>query len=313
MLVSFWGVDWLQFEESLARISVPWLLFVVAATILTLVLKIMRSFLFLRNFEVEVNFVRVAEAFFLGQAVNILLPSRGGELVRLGYLSADRPLVAPQVTAAIVLEKLLDLIAMSSIAFAVSAYLPTDKSAWVRELLLPLSILAGLLLLALVLWGKRIWGQWREKFAHWPHGWAKQGIQLIDRLVESSIWLRKPKHLVPAIFMTTVIWAMMWSTNLILFQGLDLEISYLAGGLVLILVYIGVLPALMPGNVGPFYFFAQLGVTPFGIPAEDAVAFAVLLHAVVTLTPLVACGILMVLSESVRKLLPSLWKSRPLV
>ena len=161
--------------------------------------------------------------------------------------------------------------------------------------------------------GQGIWGRWKKKFAHWPYSWAKQGVQLIDRLVESSIWLRKPKHLVPAIFMTTVIWAMMWSTNLILFQGLDLQISYLAGGLVLILVYIGVLPALMPGNVGPFYFFAQLGVTPFGIPAEDAVAFAVLLHAVVTLTPLVACGILMVLSESVRKLLPSLWKSRPLV
>jgi uncharacterized membrane protein YbhN (UPF0104 family) len=56
--------------------------------------------------------------------------------------------------------------------------------------------------------------------------------------------------------------------------------------LVLISVYIGLLPALMPGNIGPFYFFARLAILPFGILNDQAFVFAVILHAIVTLPPL---------------------------
>jgi hypothetical protein len=78
----------------------------------------------------------------------------------------------------------------------------------------------------------------------------------------------------------------MWLTNLMLFTSLGLPLGATAGGLVLVLVYIGLLPALMPGNIGPFYFFASLALVPFGILHETAITYAILLHALVTLPPL---------------------------
>ena len=59
----------------------------------------------------------------------------------------------------------------------------------------------------------------------------------------------------------------------------------------LVLVYIGLFPALMPGNVGPFYFFAGLALVPFGVLHEQAIIFAVVLHAIVTIPPLLAGAI----------------------
>ena len=102
----------------------------------------------------------------------------------------------------------------------------------------------------------------------------------------------------------------MWWTNMVLFKSLSLQVPQIAGGLVLILGYIGVLPNLMPGNVGPFYFFVQLGLLPFGITQENGLAYTVILHAVVTGTPLVASAISMLLSESIRKSFMTFWKSR---
>ncbi len=91
--------------------------------------------------------------------------------------------------------------------------------------------------------------------------------------------------------LTVFIWGVMWLTNLLLFNSLGLHLSGTAGGLVLVLVYIGLLPALMPGNIGPFYFFASLALLPFGIIQDQALVFAVILHALVTLSPLF-CGII---------------------
>ena len=46
---------------------------------------------------------------------------------------------------------------------------------------------------------------------------------------------------------------------------------------------IGLLPAWMPGNIAPFYFFASVGLRPLNVPLDLGLGFAVVLHAVVTL------------------------------
>jgi len=63
--------------------------------------------------------------------------------------------------------------------------------------------------------------------------------------------------------------------------------------LVLIFVYIGVLPALMPGNIGPFTYFAQLALLPFAVEMTSAVAFGVLLYGIVNLPPLLIAGVML--------------------
>jgi uncharacterized membrane protein YbhN (UPF0104 family) len=115
---------------------------------------------------------------------------------------------------------------------------------------------------------------------------SKRVIDWVDRWVQASQWLRNPRKVYPAVLLTVLIWGVMWVTNLLLFKSLDLPLGGTAGGLVLILVYVGLLPALMPGNIGPFYFFARLAILPFGIINDQAFIYAVVLHAIVTLPPL---------------------------
>ena len=310
LAASLWGMDWGRFGRSFERLSLAWLGGLALLVLFSLLLKVLRSFMFLRNFQVPLGFSRVLEAFFLGQAVSTLLPSRGGDLLRLGYLSADEPQRFPQVTAAVMVEKFLDLIAMAVIALGVSAYLPVEQAARVRAWLLPISGAGVIALALLVLGGPRGWDTLRGWLAGRGPAWLPRLLRIGDQLIASSVWLRQPAHLLPALSLTAVIWTSMWLTNLTLFHALALELPLAAGGLVLILVYIGVLPALMPGNIGPFYFFAQMGVAVFGAVPEDAAVFAVILHAVVTLVPLLVGGIVFLFSDQVRSILLLQWQKR---
>lgn len=308
LVLSLIGVDWSQLKTSIETVDLCWLLLVLLSVLVGLFLKILRAYLFIKNFGVRVSFGRVTQAFFLGQSLNILLPSRSGDLLRVGYLSAEQPSLIAQITAAIGLEKYLDLLAMTAIALGVAAYLPVERASWVRQWLLPLSALSSGILVVMLVFGPWLWKRLQPFLARWGNPWFQRGLVLVDRLVRSSIWLRDLSLLIPALLLTAVIWVVMWATNLFLFRGLSLLVPLAAGGLVLVLVYIGVLPALMPGNIGPFYFFAQQGVIPFGAPAEKALAFAILLHAVVTITPLLASAASLLFSKKMRVATLGRWK-----
>ena len=300
LLISIMGIDWEQLKTSINTIHAGWFFSVILAVVIGLVLKILRSYMFMKNFGLHLSYGRVTEAFFLGQALNIISPTRSGDIFRIGYLSAEKPAMIAQVTAAVGVEKFLDLLTLTAVCLGVAVYLPLENMSWVRHWLLPLRALASLALCGIIFFGPGIWQRTRNVLSRCRGAWVHKGIALVDQLVQSSLWLRDYSLLVPAILLTTLIWAVMWATNLLLFRGLALQVPLAAGGLVLVLVYIGVLPALMPGNIGPFYFFAQQGVIPFGASAEKALVFAIVLHAVVTITPLLASAVSMLLSRNVR-------------
>lgn len=310
LAISLRGVNWRLLLGSLERINLAWLLVATGTILGSLLLKITRSYLLLGNFGLSISFGRTMEAFLLGQAANFLLPSRGGDLLRLGYLSANQATQLPQITAAVLVEKFLDLIAMTVVALGVSAYLPVGKAFWVRNWLLPLSALATAGLVFLVVLGPQLWVNVRDRFGASSWSWVRKITGWVDQLVDSSLWLRTPRRIFIATSLTLGIWAVMWATNQALFQGFSLQVPGVAAGLVLVLGYIGVLPNLMPGNVGPFYFFVQLAMQPFGISQAEGLAYTVVLHAMVTITPLVGSGVSMLASESVRKAVLNWWKLR---
>lgn len=290
LVFSLWGVHWRQLAESMASVSLPWFFLAAGSVLVGLGFKAARWQLFLRNYALDFPWRKVFEAYFVGQSANIVLPTRGGEFVRLGLLSAQNPSGAPQVAATIALEKFLDLIALSFIAVGVAAYLPPQEALWAREWLLPLSAFASFALVVIIFWGPRIWGSIYPRISRRAPAWVRKIARLLERFIESSLWLRDARRLLPALLLTALIWAVMWGTNMLLLQSLGIELPLVSGGLVLVFIYLGLLPALMPGNIGPFYFFAQLAVQSFRISDEPALAFAMLLHAIVTLPPLLAGG-----------------------
>jgi len=64
LVISLWGVEWDQLEGSFTQIDLLWIFAVVLVVLLSLFLRVLRSFIFIKNFGVPISFGRVVEAFF---------------------------------------------------------------------------------------------------------------------------------------------------------------------------------------------------------------------------------------------------------
>jgi glycosyltransferase 2 family protein len=282
LVLSLQGIQFDHLIAGMRSANLTWLFLTLLLIVFGLGVKLWRWAILIRNYHVQVTPTRLFSAYFVGQATNIILPLRGGELVRLGYF-ADAKTLLPQAASTILLEKYLDLVSLTICGLLISWKISLDNILNLRGWLLPLTVVATLILFAAILFGPSLWVRIRERKL------LPQSLAIwLDTWVQASQWLRSPIQVIPSVLLTTLIWGVMWMTNLFLFKSLGLPVDLTAGGLVLVLVYIGLFPALMPGNIGPFYFFARLALLPFDIIQDQAITFAVLLHAIVTLPPLLA-------------------------
>ncbi len=286
------GVNWPKVLEQFATIQPLYLAAALALILTGLFLKIVRWQILLRFVETRLPPRTTVAAFFLGQAANIVLPVRGGEAVRLGAALAAAPGRLPELAASILLEKYLDLVALAiSMVIALATVSGNLTGFNPTNVILSTSLFTVFLLLSVWI-GPWLW-QWVRrlplvaKYARLT-AW-------VDRLLGSLQWLRAPAKALPVLLFTAFIWWIMWLTNYVLFFSLGISANAPAALVVLIMVYVGVLPALMPGNVGPFLFFAQLALQSYQVPPENALAYAIILHALVTLPPLLIGGLSMLM------------------
>ncbi len=292
LYLAFRRVDWDVLLDTLQTVSAFWLVMAVLSVLLSLGLKVWRWDLLVRNYHLRIPLLRLTSAFFLGQAANILLIIRGGEIVRVTTAHQSGKDDWVEITATIAIEKYLDLLCLVLLMLAMATNLPALALETMGSLY-PLVIIMTILLLLLVMFGPMLWRRFFPGESKTP--WVGKVQRKLDQFLQASLWLRDPRKLLPTLGITLLIWVVMVITNRFVFQSLAIDLSWNAAVLVLILVYIGVLPALMPGNLGPFTFFAQLALIPFAIKNELALAFAVILYVIVTLPPLLITGLLMLL------------------
>jgi hypothetical protein len=255
----------------------------------------------LHNFGLKNPFRWVSEAYLAGQAANILLPIRGGELIRIGMMGKGDASGLARLAGTVAVEKFLDLLALTGLTLLVLPSLRSIGNSYIPQGLAIFAIVAMVFLVVYVFWAPRLWSIIQRKTQSNHSRWIVHSAEVIGQFVESSIWLKDWRKIISSLLVTLLIWCLMWVTNLLAFRSVYLSADPLMAGLVLVLVYIGLIPALMPGNIGPFYFFAQLALRAFDIPLDQALAFAILLHAVVTLPVLVIGGVILLASGRKRR------------
>lgn len=204
-------------------------------------------------------------------AASALTPARAGEALRIWFLKR-RDHVPVSVSAGVALaEKLLDLLAL----LALVAPLP-----WLVPPLPPWTPRAVLLLGAI---GLSLLGAGWIGARHLPNG-------RIATFVRQIRILHEPWTLVRALCAALGAWAvdflMLWVTM----RALGIEQGLAAAAFVLLAVNAALVVPATPGNVGAVETAAVLAVELLGVPRPQAVAFALLYHAI-QLGPLLALAL----------------------
>jgi uncharacterized membrane protein YbhN (UPF0104 family) len=223
----------------------------------------------------------------VGQAVNILGLARLGDVARVAALRREAGASGVGTAGSVAAEKLLDLGCLAAAGAAWLALLVGNGKSMPASSLAPAALLAlaGIVLLA---WrGERWMGGLQAFLARSAQPVVRALAPRVGALAVGFAGLTQRRSLARATALSGLIWLNMGVTNWLLLNALNLPAAPALALSVLVVVTLGVAPNLTPASIGPAHWAATFALTLFGVERSHALAYAIVLHAVLTAVPLV--------------------------
>jgi uncharacterized protein (TIRG00374 family) len=285
-------IDWHAAWNSMRHASLPLLAAAIGVNILSVIIKAIRWWLFLRAAGIT-SLPLAIRATIAGAGLNNILIASGGDAARVVFVSRASGVSSSTVLATMALERLFDPIGfVFLLVFGVLVFeLPAQFETWKTpaELLLVVIVV----LLALFVYATR-----RMKPEHIPERRAKPRT-LRERIRVYFVSFGKTAgrlatgpRFVAAVVLSLASWAcQLWTFDLAA-SAAHVNMP-LAGSLACLLaINVGLILRATPGNVGFFQFAYALMAEQFGIPRDDAIAVSLLIQTLQIL-PMTLLGVAM--------------------
>jgi uncharacterized protein (TIRG00374 family) len=283
-------IDWHAAWSSMRHASLPLLAAAIGVNILSVIIKSIRWWLFLRPTGIT-SLPLAIRATVAGAGLNNILIASGGDAARVVFVSRASGVSSSTVLATMALERLFDPIGfVFLLVFGVLVFeLPAQFERWK----IPAEILLGVIVLLLVLF---VYLTRRMKPEHVPDRRAKprtlkEKIRVyFTTFGKTAGRLATGPRFVAAILLSLASWAcQLWTFQL---AAAAAHVSMpVAGSLACLLaINVGLILRATPGNVGFFQFAYALMAEQFGVSRDNAIAVSLLIQTLQIL-PLTLLGV----------------------
>jgi uncharacterized protein (TIRG00374 family) len=281
------GVDLARTGEVLARADLRWIGLAAVFLSTDLAVRALRWQRLLRPIAI-VRYSSMLGYLLVGYVANNVLPARLGELVRSHYLGDREGISRASALGTVVVERVVDLVAVVAIASA--ALLVLSVRGVVASAVLVGAGVAGLLLvvLALGIVAHRLPGADRVRAAveRWP-----QVRELAGRLQGGLAVAGRPSTLAEALATSAAAWTVAILAWAAVGQSIGLELSIGQAALIASGVALASAVPAGPSNLGTFEFAAVEIGKAIGVPADSAFALALIVHATILVVTSVGGGV----------------------
>lgn len=225
----------------------------------------------------------------IGFAASAVLPARAGEVLRPYLLARQEGLPVTATFATIVVERILDLIAVLLLLAVYLLFFDEGVAGRSPALYQAITVGAaiatpaalGVLVLMVLLAGHP------ERLQHWmltaervlPVRLARALARLAGTFAEGLAVVRRPSRLLASLGWSMVLWVVIVTETWVVARAFGIAMPYAGAYLLTSLLVVGIaLPT--PGGVGGFHEAFRLGTTAFfGANNDRAVGAAIVLHA----------------------------------
>jgi glycosyltransferase 2 family protein len=225
----------------------------------------------------------------IGFAASSVLPARAGEVLRPYLLARREGLSATATFATIVVERILDLVAI--LLLLATYLLGFDPGMAARDSTLYAAVRLGGLVMAPVALASMIAMYVLAGHPDWLRAWVARAEAVLPTRIASALGrlirlfasgfgvLRRPERLLASLGWSVVLWLVICGETWAVAQAFHIDMPMAGSWLMLALLVVGVaVPT--PGAVGGFHEAFRLGATAFfGADNDAAVGAAILLHA----------------------------------
>lgn len=304
-------VDVPQAGRALLQADPRWLLLAWGLTIASLAVRCWRwQLLFLPHNRVRYG--STVASTMIGYMFNTVLPGRVGELARGALISQTDHVATVRALGTILVEKILDVLVLLVLLGGLTAVLPLPAEAATAgktaaivfgALAVGFFVLANLRtpVVALV----------RRFLDPLPLIGRFTPSRLTDLVLGAADSLRVPRLLALHVVLAPLMWVFSILSTAACARAFALQVPWSASGLVVALTALGMTVPSAPGYVGVYHGIVVFALSPFGVDASRALAFAFTLHAIGFGTFLIGGAIFLVVGLARQQYrLEDLWRWR---
>lgn len=271
-------IDWAAAWSSIEHASISLLLLAVAVNFLSLIIKGIRWWMFLRAAG-SPSLALSLRATIAGAGLNNVLVANGGDAARVVFVSRATGIPGSTILATLALERLFDPVGfVILIVYAVAAYsLPPALERWRIPAEIALAVIVVLI----------VWFLWSARHAN-------RGDAARTKIEDRTLWGRFKAFIIgfavstrslstgPRFFAALILSMASWACQVLTFKfaadAAHVPMSVAASIATLIAINLGLIIRATPGNVGFFQFVFALTAEPFGISRNDAIAVSLLIQ-----------------------------------
>jgi glycosyltransferase 2 family protein len=283
-------IDWHAAWNSMRHASLPLLAAAIGVNILSVLLKGVRWWLFLRPIGIT-SLPLAMRATIAGAGLNNVLVANGGDAARVVFVSRVTGVSSSTVLASVALEKLFDPIGfvMLLVVGVIVFELPPQFEAWKLAAEVTLGVIV-LLLIFFVYATRNIKPEHVPERRATPRTWSGKLVAYFKSFGQTAGRLATGPRFLAAMALSLLSWGcQLWCFDLAA-SAAHVPIP-LAGSLACLLgINVGLIIRATPGNVGFFQFVYALMAEQFGVTRNDAIAVSLLIQTLQIL-PLTLLGI----------------------
>jgi len=276
------SIEWADVQETLKRTAVAKLAVVAVIGVATVALRSLRWHGMLRDGG-DVKWRDALYATTIGQAANSVLPARIGDAARIFMVSSRSTVSVAYAVATLLAERVADLVALIVIASGLILASPVELG-WLRGAAVPVVGLCVAVVAAIGVLPRypSLPGRLSSALPLSPA--ARQRIARIGtESLRGLASLHRPRRFAAFAGLTVVIWSMDALATMVAASAMGIAIPPVAAFVLLTALGLGSALPSTPGYVGIYQFAAITALTPFGVTRSQALAYILVVQAVLLL------------------------------
>lgn len=304
----FYKVDWSALGAVLARVEPLYLALPAVLVLGNVLCRAARWRVMLAPLH-RFRLIRdMLSVYLIGYMASMLLPLKAGDLLRPVLISGRGQVGLAAVLPSVVAEKLIDLLYMLLMLVVSLGLMPVPPAVQRSGILLAGLSVAALVVAWLVLMAGRGAGV-RARLTGWLPARAAGFLdrQLVQAASGVAV-MRRPGTAAWVVGYTALFWTITFSTLHIYLALLRIQAPWYAPLFVIMVVNLGKALPSSPGAIGVAHAMYVVALAAFGVPREEALAFAIIAHGL-GYVAVVAGGVLFLWLEGMT--LATIWGARP--
>ena len=275
-------LDWPLIVRQLGAASLPAEAAMAAAWLTALFIRPLRLLRLLRALapDIKQHYWHVWSADIVAMAVNSIMPMRAGDMMMAFILRQGPGIPTASVFSAVLIDRFFDFVTVVVIFVAALSVAPT-VAPWASDvtitLLVALAVLIGGLGVAIRL--RRFWGALFDRLlvSIAPRR-SERGRILLRDLFDGLALMDKLHVVVPVVLLSIALWSATITSYWFGMSAIWPSVSFEAAAFAAAAIALSFVVPLTPGGIGVFHAAAVLALSLFGVPAEAALAFAIIAH-----------------------------------